>query len=138
MTNIPSAGSAVSLTADSIATDLLFSSCREITLLCFQAITLITHVSFYLKKNKKTKLGLALGSKHGDRVTTADMFSQFLPNKLPHRFVVFHPDGCHSNLQETKTHPFVLGLAARPFGRCIHEDPQDSLISRSLPSTRGL
>lgn len=94
LTNIPSAGMAVSLEADSITADLLFSSCGEITLLCFQAVTLITHMSFYLKK----KLGLAFGSKPGDRVMTADMFSQFLPNKLLHKFVMFHPDGCHSNL----------------------------------------
>lgn len=96
LTNIPSAGTAVSLHADSIAADLLFSSCREITLLCFQAITLITHTSFYLKKKTK-KLGLAFGSKPGDRVMTADMFSQFLLNKLLHKFVLFHPDGCHSD-----------------------------------------
>lgn len=96
LTNIPSAGTAVTLNVDSITADLLFSSCREITLFCFQAITLITHTSSFKKKTKK-KLGLAFGSKPGDRVMTADMFSQFLPNKLLHKFM-FHPDGCHSNL----------------------------------------
>lgn len=69
---------------------------------------------------KKKKLGLAFGSKPGDRVMTADMFSQFLPNKLLHKFAVFHPDGCHSNPEETKTHSFPLGSAVHQLGRCIH------------------
>lgn len=136
LTDIPSAGTAVSLQADSICRPVVFLL-QGNNFVVLPGNNFDNAHKFLFKKKKKNekKLGLAFGSKPGDRVMTADMFSQFLPNKLLHKFVLFHPDVCHSDALGSRS---PLGLAVRQLGRCLHGDQEDRLISGSPWSTQGI